>query len=104
MMPVIPWYIELISIATSFAIALAVWTILSSAASRSGLVPAMQRRVRIGIGIFLGTWLGAALLLAPAPETLLGACNGGLPDEHGPDVRGASVDAAPSDCPWRAMA
>lgn len=71
MIPVIPWYIELISLVTNFGIAVAVWTILSSAAGRSGLVPAMQRRTRIAIGIFLGTWLGAALLLAPAPETLL---------------------------------
>jgi hypothetical protein len=71
MIPVIPWYIELISLGTNLAIAAAVWAILSSAAGRSGLAPATRRRFRIGTAIFLGTWLGAALLLAPAPATLL---------------------------------
>ena len=72
MMPVIPWYLQLISLGTSLAIAVAVWRILSSAAGRSGLPPATQRKVRAGSAIFLGTWLGAALLLAPAPASLLG--------------------------------
>jgi hypothetical protein len=71
MIPVIPWYIELISIATNFAIALAVWAILSAAAARSGLPPVFRRQVRIGAASFIGVWLGAALVLAPAPETLL---------------------------------
>ena len=71
MIPVIPWYIEVISVATNFAIAVAVWTILSSAAGRSGLAPVSQQRVRIGAAIFIGAWLVAALVLAPAPETLL---------------------------------
>jgi hypothetical protein len=71
MIPVIPWYIALISVATSLAIAVAVWNILSSGAVRSGLPPDAQRRVRLGSGIFLGTWLGAALLLAPTPASLL---------------------------------
>jgi hypothetical protein len=71
MIPVIPWYVELISLATNVAIAVAVWSILSSAASRSGLPPAAQRRVRLGSALFLGGWLGAALLLAPAPASLL---------------------------------
>jgi hypothetical protein len=71
MIPTIPWYIILISLTTSLVIAVAVWTILSSAAGRSGLRPAMQKKVRIGTAGFLGGWLGAALLLAPAPETLL---------------------------------
>ncbi len=71
MIPVIPWYIELISLAANLAIAMAVWSILSSAAGRSGLSPATQRKVRAGTAVFLGTWLGAALFLAPAPASLL---------------------------------
>lgn len=71
MIPVIPWYLTLISLVTSVSIALAVWSILSSAASRSGVPAATQRRARIGSAIFLGVWLGAALLLAPAPASLL---------------------------------
>lgn len=69
--PTIPWYLELIALATSLAIAVGVWSILSSAASRSGLPPATQRRVRIGVAVFLATWLGAVLILAPSPASLL---------------------------------
>ena len=71
MIPIIPWYIELIVIATNPVIAVSVWTILSTATGRSGLPSAAQLRVRIGGAIFLGTWLVAALLLAPAQDTLL---------------------------------
>ena len=71
MIPLIPWYIELATLLTNVAIAAGVWTILSAGARRSGLSPARQRRVRIGSGLFLTVWLGAALVLAPAPETLL---------------------------------
>jgi hypothetical protein len=71
MIPVIPRYITLTSLATSLTIAVAVWSILSSAASRSGLPAAAQRRVRTASAVFLGVWLGAALLLAPAPASLL---------------------------------
>jgi len=71
MIPAIPWYITLISLATSLTIAVAVWGILSSAAGRSGLPPDTQRRVRLGSAVFLAAWLGAALLLAPAPASLL---------------------------------
>jgi hypothetical protein len=70
MIPIIPWYITLISLTTNLVIAVAVWAILSSATGESGLAPDVQRKVRIGTAGFLGTWLGAALLLAPAPETL----------------------------------
>lgn len=70
MIPLIPGYIALIVIATNLAAAVAVWTILSSAAGRSGLPPATRRRVRIGLAVFFGAWLGAAMLLAPPPETL----------------------------------
>ena len=72
MIPVVPWYLELISLATNLAIAVAVWSILSAAAGRSGLPPTTQRAVRFGSAIFLGAWLGTALLLAPAPASLLG--------------------------------
>jgi hypothetical protein len=71
MIPVIPWYLELIALATNLAVAAAVWGILSRAAGRSGLQPAVQRSVRFGSAIFLGAWLGAALLLAPPPGSLL---------------------------------
>lgn len=71
MIPVIPWYIELITLVANLAIAIAVWGIFSSAAGRSGLPPATQRKVRAAAAIFLGTWLGAALFLAPAPASLL---------------------------------
>jgi hypothetical protein len=71
MIPAIPRSIELILLATDALIAVAVWSIVSSGASRSDLAPADQRRVRIGTGFFLAIWLGAALLLAPSPESLL---------------------------------
>ena len=72
MIPIIPWYIALTVIATQVAIAVAVWSIVSSAASRGGLDPAARRRVRLGSAAFLAAWLGGALLLAPAPASLLG--------------------------------
>ncbi len=71
MIPAIPWYVTVISLATNLTIAIAVWSILSSAASRSGLPPDTQRRVRSGSAVFLAGWLGAALLVAPAPASLL---------------------------------
>jgi hypothetical protein len=71
MIPVIPWYLELVVLAINSVLALAVWSIFSGAAGRSGLSPAEQRKVRIGVALFLGAWLGAALFLAPAPESLL---------------------------------
>jgi hypothetical protein len=71
MIPAIPWYVTLIVLATNVTIAVAVWRIVSSAASRSGLPLAKQWRVRYGSAVFLAAWLGAALLLAPAPESLL---------------------------------
>jgi len=73
MIPVIPWYITLIVVATNLTIAIAVWKILSSTASRSGLAPAAQRSIRIGSAIFLGAWLGAALVLGPVLGSLVAA-------------------------------
>jgi len=70
MVPVIPWYITLIVLAINLTIAVAVSTILSRAAGRSGLPAAAQRRVRAGTAIFLAGWLGAALLSAPAPASI----------------------------------
>jgi len=71
MIPVIPWYITLIILAANLVAGVAVWWILSSGADRSGLSPTAQRRVRLGTAIFLGGWLGAALVLAPAPASVL---------------------------------
>lgn len=71
MIPLIPWYITAAVIAADLAIAYAVWRIFASAAGRSGLPTATARRIRLGIGIVLGVWLGAALLLAPAPASAL---------------------------------
>src|SRR5882724_416027 len=71
MLPVIPSYITVIVLATSLAIAVAVWTALSAGVARSNLPPATQRTVRTGVALFLAAWLGAALMLAPAPASLL---------------------------------
>lgn len=68
MMPVVPRSIELIVVATNLTIAVAVTALLWSAAGRSGLLPAAARRVRAGSAAFIGAWLGAALLFAPAPS------------------------------------
>jgi hypothetical protein len=67
----IPAYIELIIVAGSAAIAIAVWGTLSMAARKSGLSGPEARRVGIGAALFLGVWLGAALLLAPDPSSLV---------------------------------
>jgi hypothetical protein len=72
MIPVIPWYITAIVLATNITIAVAVWTLVSSATARSELSAAARRAVRTGSALFLGAWLGAALFLAPAPASLLG--------------------------------
>lgn len=71
MIPVIPWYITLIVLAANLVICLAVWSVLSTAAARSGIPSDAQRRVRAAVALFLGVWLGAVLLLAPAPASLL---------------------------------
>ena len=60
MIPAIPWYITAIVVATNLAIAAGVWRLVASATPHRG--------VRLGTALFLGAWLGAAFLLAPAPE------------------------------------
>ena len=70
--PILPWYITLVSLATNLFVAGAVWTLLSRGADRAGLPVDSARRVRTGAALFLGTWLGLAILLAPSPATLPG--------------------------------
>jgi len=70
MIPLIPWYITLIVLAINLTIAVTVWRLVSNAAGRSGLPPTTRRAVRAGSALFLGAWLGAALLAAPAPASL----------------------------------
>jgi hypothetical protein len=72
MIPDIPWYITAVTIAVDATIAAAVWTILSRSAARAGLPPADRAKLRIGTGVFLATWLGTVLLLAPAAGSLAG--------------------------------
>ena len=72
MIPLIPWYITAAVLATSLVIGLAVWGLLAAAAERSGLPPADRRQVRVAVGLSLAMWLGAALLLAPAPASVQG--------------------------------
>jgi hypothetical protein len=71
MLPVIPTSIVIVSVAINVVIAVAVWRILAAAGARSGLPPGRQRFMRVVTGLVLGGWLGAALLLAPAPESVL---------------------------------
>src|SRR5947208_2447721 len=70
MIPLIPWYITLTVLAINLTIAVTVWRLVSNAAGRSGLPPTTRRAVRAGSALFLGAWLGAALLAAPAPASL----------------------------------
>jgi hypothetical protein len=58
-------------IGLNLTIAYAVWRILANSAARSGLAPDTARSVRIGSALFLAAWLGAALLLAPTPASIL---------------------------------
>ena len=71
MIPTIPWYITTVVLAADAAVAYAVWRVFASAAGRSGLPAPTVRRVRTGIALFIGVWLGAALVLAPAPASVL---------------------------------
>ena len=72
MIPDIPWYITTIVLVTDVLIAAAVWSILSVSAARGGVPPEGRRALRIGAAAFLGVWLGALLLVAPAASTLEG--------------------------------
>jgi hypothetical protein len=72
MIPVIPWYITVIVLATNLTIAIAIWRIFASATTRSGLSPQSQRRILVWTGLFIGTWLGAVLVLAPSPASVVG--------------------------------
>lgn len=72
MTPLIPGYITAIVLITNLAIGVAAWYLVSSAAGRSDLPPAARGAVRTGSAVFIGAWLGAALLLAPDPASLLG--------------------------------
>src|SRR5262249_58847278 len=62
MIPAIPPSITLTIVVTNVAAAIAAWWVLTRTADRN---------TRLGAGIVLGGWLGAALLLAPAPASLL---------------------------------
>src|SRR5256712_10120065 len=70
MITLIPWYITLIVLATTRPTAVPVWRLVPTGAGRSGPPPATRRAVRAGSALFLGAWLGAALLAAPAPASL----------------------------------
>lgn len=72
MTPAIPWYITLIVLATDLAIAVALWRLLAAGARRSGMAPAAVRTMEAASAAFLVTWLGAAVLFAPAPGSLAG--------------------------------
>lgn len=71
MIPHIPWYLTLIVLTTDLAIVVGVWRILASATARTILQPTQQRRMRIGVAVFLAAWLSAAFLLAPSPASLV---------------------------------
>jgi hypothetical protein len=71
MIPDVPWYITLTVLAIDLAVAVALWRILSTAAARAGLPPSAQRNLGIGTALFFAAWYGAALLLAPAPASVL---------------------------------
>jgi hypothetical protein len=70
MIPAIPWYITLVVLLANVAIAAGIWMLLASGTRRSGLAPAAQRGVGRWAALFLGAWLGIALLLGPAIATL----------------------------------
>jgi len=70
--PFLPWYVTLIVLATNLFVTAAVWTILARGAERAGLSADAARRVKTGGALFLGVWLGLAILLAPSPATLPG--------------------------------
>lgn len=72
MIPVIPPSISLILLVSNLAIAYALWRILAAGVSAAALPAATARTARVSIGAFLAAWLGAALLLAPSPESLVG--------------------------------
>jgi hypothetical protein len=71
MIPAIPRPIELIVLATNLAIAGAVWWLVASTARRTPLSASARRAVQVGSAVFIGAWLGAALLLAPPPASLV---------------------------------
>ncbi len=71
MIPVIPSYITAIVVVSQLAIAAAIWSVLSSAAGRSGLPLSIQRRIRVTSAVFLGGWLGGVLLFAPTASSLI---------------------------------
>jgi hypothetical protein len=77
--PVIPWYITVIVAATNVAIAIAVWSIFSRSARRSGLPVAAQGRVSIGIATYLAVWLLVAFFVAPRLGSLVGQTTGAVP-------------------------
>jgi hypothetical protein len=78
MVPVIPAYISAIVLVSSLAIPVILWRILSAGVSAAALPPRTARTTRASIGAFLTVWLGAALLLAPSPASLVGQDRFGL--------------------------
>lgn len=71
MIPHIPWYLTAVVLATNLTLGVTIWSLISSAVSRSDASPATRRAIRTGSAIFIVAWLGAAMLLAPAPASLL---------------------------------
>ena len=63
MIPHVPWYITLVVLIVEPLVAFAIWRIVTAGGSAA---------VRRWVGIAVATWLGLALVLAPAPATLAG--------------------------------
>jgi hypothetical protein len=72
MIPQIPWSFTLTTVAAVLIIPVAVWQIVVRGARRAGLSPDARRRVSLGSALFLGGWAALALVLAPAPVSLVG--------------------------------
>ena len=72
MISAIPAYIAAIVLVTNVSIAVGVWSLVASAARRAELRPDTRRTIQAGSAVIIGGWLALALLLAPAPESLLG--------------------------------
>jgi len=79
MHPIIPWYATPIVLVVAVTLTLWLFRMVSRASESADLAPATRSRIRWSTGLFLGTWLGLAFMLAPTAPVVDAAGQGVVP-------------------------
>jgi hypothetical protein len=79
MHPIVPWYATPVVLIVAVTIALWLYHLIATASNAADLAPETRARVRRLSGLFLGSWLGLAFVLAPSTPAVDAAGRGLVP-------------------------